>query len=333
MIGHFIKGMFIGLANIIPGVSGGTMALILGLYDRIIRAISALGPQFPKDLLHSFKSGTDPLPKRLMALALKYDLVFLGVMSTGAIFAIVATSKLMVFLLYHQHDPTYGFFFGLIAASIVIPWSMMKKRGATELVVGIAAVILTIAISNAQSPQEKVDAIQKKMSMKAATTQTLNESYTPDHSASKLGFFFLAGAIAISAMILPGISGSFLMILLGVYFDILAALSSLDLPVIAVFAAGCAVGILAFVRLLNFLLERFYSETLAFLTGLMIGSLWTVWPFKAMTMVGERPVYLNNVIPEGVGSNVFTTMLAAAIGGTLVIIFHMMDQKKNKAES
>ena len=134
---------------------------------------------------------------------------------------------------------------------------------------------------------------------------------------------FLSGALAISAMILPGISGSFLLLLLGSYFEILEAIATRDLLTIGVFALGCLAGVVMFSRLLNFLLERFHDTTMAFLAGLVAGSLWLVWPFKATFTVGSETVYLHNILPvmETATLLTFATMAAGAFLVAVMIRF------------
>jgi len=146
-------------------------------------------------------------------------------------------------------------------------------------------------------------------------------------SASSLLYIFICGILAISAMILPGVSGSFLLILLGVYFEILKAINLLDLPVLATFTVGCILGLLVFVRFLQFIMNKYYSGTIAFLIGLMLGSLWNVWPFKYSKVIGEKRVFLENYLPSSVDMNLIITICSAIVAGLLVAILIRVDAK------
>jgi uncharacterized membrane protein len=147
----------------------------------------------------------------------------------------------------------------------------------------------------------------------------------------RLFLMFAAGMIAISAMILPGISGSFLLLLMGAYFEILKAITYRDFLVLFVFALGCGIGILVFTRFLNFLLKRWHDLTMSFLLGLVLGSLWAIWPFKASTKVGDETIYLANQMPMAMSSDVVLTTLTFLLGSVIVAIFIWLEQKQKKA--
>jgi putative membrane protein len=134
----------------------------------------------------------------------------------------------------------------------------------------------------------------------------------------------LAAAVAISAMVLPGISGSFVLLMLGVYFDLLAAIDRRQIVVLAVFALGCGGGLLVFVRIMNVLLNRFYSVTMAFMIGLMAGSLYVLWPFKRTVTVGAETLYLGNVLRGASGGEEATALCAFLAGALLIIAFDFL---------
>ncbi len=321
-------GAIIGIANIIPGVSGGTMALILGLYERLITGINNISGNsallFIKAIFGSkkqraaffeeFKKIEGPL---LLNLAI------------GAVVAIFSLAKLMSYLLVSHHDPTYGFFFGLVLISAASPWMHIKRKTVGTIAAFLIALIGLIAISELPS---RDDLIRKAEARQHISAQVENH---PDAEIrrieiTKYVYYFACGAVSISAMILPGISGSFVLLLLGGYFDILRALSSFDIPILLSFALGCILGLVVFVRILHFLLERYYNPTIGFLLGLVVGSLWVIWPFKESVMVGTERVYLYNMLPAAFGANEIAT-IGAFFAGALIVAIMLVVEKKRAA--
>jgi putative membrane protein len=132
-------------------------------------------------------------------------------------------------------------------------------------------------------------------------------------------------------MILPGISGSFMLLLMGVYFDILTCITERQLVPLGVFAAGCLLGLLLFTRLLNFLLERWHDVTMAFLLGLVVGSLWAIWPFKSYGLAAGQRVDMENILPAGFGLNEIFTVLAALVGMAVVAAFLWVESRQGQA--
>jgi putative membrane protein len=264
-----IKGGLIGIANIIPGVSGGTFALILGLFDRLVGALNAVGWRTVKACF-GLVTGLlkKPARQRFVDEMRRIDLLFLILLMVGAMATIFSSSFLIDYLLREQYSPTLAFFVGLILPSISVPFAMMDKRGARLLWV-IPGIALTVGVS---------------LAMPESTAGS-------DNPAVAAG----TGALAISAMILPGISGSYVMLVLGQYQNFLAKLTGLQRGVaggaidveaviwLAALGIGMVVGVLVFARVLTFLLKRFKSATMAFLIGLLLGSLWVLWPFKDMS--------------------------------------------------
>lgn len=251
-----------GAADVVPGVSGGTMALVLGIYPRFIAALSALSLGLLRRLLAASRRGVG----ELWAEAKAADLPFLAFLGAGIVAAIVTLAKIIPDLIERYPATMNGLFFGMIVASTAVPFRMLTKRGLAEVATFTAATLFAFwVVGLGLFP---VDA--------------------------GLPFLFLSGAIAISAMLLPGISGSFLLLILGQYTRVLEAIHTRDLAVIAVFGAGCALGLLAFSRVLQWLLTHRRNVTLAALGGLMVGSLRKIWPFEvpleAPVMVGEKVV-------------------------------------------
>ena len=262
-----VKGLLIGLANIIPGVSGGTFALILGIFDRLILALRRLNFATVKVALSAVVRGFNARARADLAEEIeRIDLWFLAQLGIGAVAAILGLSFLMDYLLVEHPAVTLAFFIGLILPSILVPWHMMERRTPGALVWLVPGVALTVGVS---------------LAFRAGAT-----------GSTSLSMAFVTGAIAVSAMILPGISGSFVMLVMGQYQNVLHNLQGLQRGVanaqidwaafvwLAALGVGCIVGLMIFARLLNFVLSRYRSATLAFLIGLILGSFWVLWPFK-----------------------------------------------------
>lgn len=243
----FLKGMSMGAADTVPGVSGGTIAFISGIYPELIRSIQAVGPDTLRVLR---KDG-------LAAAWRQVNGSFLLTLVMGIATSILLLVRPITWALKNEPVLLWSFFFGLIAASVWLCGKLVRHWSAGPwggMVLGTALAVL-IGLAN------------------------------PDSGSDSLWFFFLAGSIAICAMILPGISGSFILLLLGAYAPVMAALKGMDIPVIAVFMAGCAAGLMAFSRLLNWMFQRHHDLTVASLTGFLLGSLTIVWPWKAVDSV------------------------------------------------
>ena len=312
MIITVLKGAAVGVANIIPGVSGGTMALMLGIYERLIGVLSGLGPG---EVLAAVKS-----KEAFQTFWRERELTFLISLGVGAILAVVALSKVMKYFLAEAHDPTYGFFFGLVFASILVPWKMIRAKSAGVYLALILGAGSVVGISTAMSPEARVEAAEKKLAIKQSQGANAAVFATADYVS-----FFIAGAIAISAMILPGLSGSFILLLLGIYFQLLEAISQMQIPLLAVFAAGCGIGLLLFTRILHWLLEKFHDGTMAYLTGLVVGSLYAVWPFKDFQMVGDSRIDKGNILPAFADANTWVTLGTILAGVVVVAIFMKLE--------
>ncbi|MBN1550710.1 DUF368 domain-containing protein [bacterium] len=262
------KGILLGIANIIPGVSGGTFALILGIYERILNALQSINADAIKTVFALLTKRFNRESRQdFLDLLRRIDALFLCYLGIGAVIAIFALSFLIGWLLSEHPSLTLSFFIGLIIPSIAVPWKMMgNNRSLGSILWIIPGAAVTVLVSLA--------------------------FITTKPASDNLLWCFISGAIAISAMILPGISGSFVLLVMGQYQNVLLKLQSLleglksaklDLGSfiwLSVFALGCIAGLIFFARFLNYLMRRFRAPTLAFLIGLIIGSFWVLWPFK-----------------------------------------------------
>lgn len=292
---HFLlyaKGMAMGAADVVPGVSGGTIAFISGIYDELLRSIASIPEALVLLLRGKLKDAWQ------MANA-----TFLLVLFGGILTSIVTLARVITYLLEHHPVPVWSFFFGLILVSCYLVGREIRRWNwsrALSFLLGMAfAYWITVA--------------------------------APVQWGSDLPTLFLAGAIAICAMILPGVSGSFILLLLGLYSVVLGAVKELDFAVLGVFAAGCLVGLLSFARLLSWLLARWRDLSLAFLTGLMLGSLNKVWPWKETlswridSKGAQVPLLQNNLLPghfaevSGQDPQLLLAVLLAAGGIALVL--------------
>ena len=342
-----LKGCCIGVANIIPGVSGGTMAVMLGIYERLIRALHHIGFSTARKLSAILTLKRAAISEAWAELH-RIDFGFLITITLGALCAVVASARLIIYLLNEQHDPTYGFFSGLVLTSIIIPLKMLKRFTVKECISLLLAAGLTVGLTLSMSGEKRLESEQRKHELsdksrpgkeshlsgntatgaEAATAAPQAVSKDANHAVGVLLYLFVCSAIAISAMILPGISGSFILLLLGVYFDVLTAVDNRDWIVIGVVALGGVVGLLAFTRLLNYVFERYHDLTVSFLIGLMGASLYGLWPFRSYAMVGEERIDIAHILPQA-NMNLVITVLAFLIGCGVVFLFHRLEGKRN----
>lgn len=288
-----LKGIAMGAADVVPGVSGGTVAFIVGIYEELINSIKSINPTNLK-LLFSL---------RIAEFWKAINANFLLALVSGIAISIFSLAKLITYLLENEPVLVWAFFFGLVLSSTYfVAKTITQWDWKTYLffVIGtVGAYFITVA--------------------------------TPTETPNNLFFIFLCGAIAICAMILPGISGSFILVLLGKYFYIMSAVKSLDIVVMLVFICGAFIGITSFSNVLSFLLRRFHNTTIATLAGFMLGSLNKVWPWKETveTYVDShghiKPLVEENILPntllwEGIGLMLF--------GFLLVYVLEKISQKK-----
>ena len=292
-----LTGFAMGAADIVPGVSGGTMAFILGVYTSLIDAIKSFNIEAIRLLLGL----------RFKALMEQLSLRFLLALGLGLLSAILLLSS---FLSATMDDPggrvlLFAFFFGLVLASILtigvkVTWS---SRAAAMLAAGAVAAFIIVNLVPAEA----------------------------DHSAP---YLFVSGMIAITAMILPGISGSFMLLILGQYDFVLTAVSERDLPPVIIVGLGAVVGIIAFSRVLSYLLARYYNLTVALLVGFMAGSLWKIYPWKAclesdLDRHGDfRCLVEQNIAPD-MASETFAPAVALLVVGFLLV--NLLDHLQSRS--
>lgn len=313
----YLKGLAMGGADVVPGVSGGTVAFITGIYSTLLESINAVdGKAF--QLLFAFE---------IKQFWTKINGAFLLPLFLGIITSLLTLTKLIKYLLEHEAILLWSFFFGLIIISSVLVLREIKKwkiQTALSMIIGIA-IAFWITIS------------------------------TPTQSTEALWFIFIAGCIAICAMILPGISGSFLLLILGKYEFILGTISRLvdallkgnfetfgsDLLVVGVFIIGCVVGLLSFSRVITWLLNNYHDLAVALLSGFMIGSLNKVWPWKIATSFrinseGKQvAITADNVLPAeflrqtGEYPMVLQAVLFMALGVFIVVLIEKIAHRRS----
>lgn len=290
------KGFCMGTADIIPGVSGGTMALILGIYERLLNAIRSFDLAWLGDVLRG----------RWAAAFARNDLLFLVPLGLGIVTAILFFTHIVPLptLIVTQPELVYGLFFGLIVASIVILMGEVDRYGAREILFTAAGVLAGFAVVN----------------------------LVPVETPTAAWFIFLCGFVAISAMLLPGISGSFILLILGKYAYIVNALGTLDFPVILTFIAGMVTGLVAFSRAILWLLQRYHQPTLLVIKGILIGSLWVIWPFQdrvyEVVRGKERLLESSPVWPSAFDATVVASFALMLFGLALVLAIHRLAARR-----
>lgn len=285
-LSYFIRGILMGGADIIPGVSGGTVALIVGIYARLVRAISRIDKKLVEHLLR----------REWLAIVERIDLKFLLVLGTGIVTGILGLASLMHYLLEQHTQYTLAAFFGLILASSILVGKLIPKWTP-----GLALVLLSGAVF----------------------AYGLFGLPLLQNPPSGYAYVFLSGAIAICAMILPGISGSFILLALGMYHEMTGLIRNMlrgDIGVdgvltIVVFSFGCAIGLISFSKLITWLLGSYYKLTMAVICGVMIGSLRRIWPFRIdmspeITDIGKKH-YVETWPSQFSGDVLFSIAIAA----------------------
>lgn len=294
-----LKGIAMGAADVVPGVSGGTIAFISGIYEELLGSISNVNLDLFKTLK---KEGFKAAWKQLNG-------NFLASLFVGIFISIVSLAKIISWLLVHHPILLWSFFFGLVLASVIYIAKQVTKWNLLSVVLLIAGAVLAYFIT------------------------TLNPLIS--ENASPL-FMFLAGAIAICAMILPGISGSFILVLLGAYKPVLAAINNRDFITIAAVGLGAIVGLLSFSRVLKFLFKNYKNYTLVVLAGFVIGSLNKIWPWKKVLTYrtnshGEQvPFNELSVSPFSFDGNpqLLYAVILAVIGFSLILLLEKLAVKK-----
>jgi putative membrane protein len=271
-LGLFLRGFAMGLCDVIPGVSGGTMALILGVYEELIASLRTLGQAEFLGALLRFRI------KEAIAIV---NWRFLVPLLLGIAVAVVTLARVLEWLFHNQEMLLFSFFFGLVAASIITVGGRVKRwRLVTVLMFILGSLIAFVIVG-------------------------LKPTQTPD----SWWFLMFSGAIAICALILPGISGAFILLLLGKYDVILAAVNTLNISVIFFVGVGAVLGLISFTQVLGWLFKHYHDVAIALLSGFMLGSLRALWPWK---------VNASNVWPQ-LEPLLALSLLLVILGGVIVL--------------
>lgn len=293
------KGFCMGSADVVPGVSGGTMALILGIYERLLKAIRSFDRAWLADMLRL----------RVPVALARNDLLFLGPLLGGIVLALLFFTRVVPLpqLIVSHPELVYGLFFGLIAASVIVLMGEVERYGLAEIGFTVAGVLAGFAVVN----------------------------LVPVETPTAAWFIFLCGFVAISAMLLPGISGSFILLVLGKYAYVIDALGRFDLPVILSFSAGALAGLIVFSRAIVWLLDHHHQATLLLIKGILIGSLWVIWPFQERVYLvvrdTQRLVSASPVWPETFDSTVAGSLALMAGGFALVLAIHRLSARSSRS--
>jgi putative membrane protein len=285
-----LKGMGMGAADVVPGVSGGTIAFITGIYEELVESIKSISSKSVKILV---KEGFGAFWRSING-------NFLLAIITGIAISIFSLARFLRHILENYPELIWSFFFGLIVASAIYVAKTIKIWKTATVLTLLAGIAVAYLITE----------------------------LTPAETTEAWWFVFLSGSIAICAMILPGISGSFILLLLGKYTYIIGAVSEFKIGIIAIFLSGAVVGIIAFSNLLSWLLKKFHYQTIALLAGFMIGSLNKVWPWKntVETFIdrqGElRPLLEKNVLPHAYEGEPYLlpAIVCAVVGFALIFV-------------
>ncbi|WP_430905482.1 DUF368 domain-containing protein [Maribacter sp. 2-571] len=292
-----LKGMAMGAADVVPGVSGGTIAFISGIYEELISAINQINLDTFKVLQND---GLKAAWKQLNG-------NFLVALFAGIFLSLFSLATLVSWLLEHEAILLWSFFFGLVLASIFFVGKEVKKWNIATIVVLLLGALAAYYI----------------------TTLPANEN------ADSLPYLFLSGALAVCAMILPGISGAFILVLLGSYKTILDAVHEYELKTVAVVAAGAIFGLLSFARLLKWMFKHYKNITLAMLTGFIFGSLNKIWPWKQVLETrtyGDKVIVIReqNILPTAFDGEpkILFAVIAALFGFSLIFMLERLASKK-----
>lgn len=292
-LGLFARGFAMGTADVIPGVSGGTVALITGIYDELIRTIAGIDAS----LFRLLRCG------RFAALWSHLNAGFLVPLVVGIGAAVVSFARVITFLRDHHPEPLWGFLTGLIIASALV----VSRRVDGWTRAGMALLAAGAAIGYGVT------------------------LLWPLETGTEWYKFLLSGGIASVAMILPGISGSFLLVIMGKYSQVLGAVRDFDLAILVVFGIGFAAGILAFSRVLKYLLAHHHAQTMSFLVGLMAGSARKVWPFKRYEVNdGVVPVsgrQYDCVLPDQLDTEATVALGLVLIGIASVLLLERLGRR------
>lgn len=292
------KGLAMGAADVVPGVSGGTIAFITGIYEELVTTISNIN----FGLVKTWKQ------KGFKAMWLQLNANFLLALLSGIAISIFSLMKLMSFLLDTFPIMVWSFFFGLVLASVWYIGKQIPKWKPIHIIVFVLASVGAYLLTG----------------------------LTPAGETQSIGYLFLCGALAICAMILPGISGAFILVLLGAYKQILEAVSNFDFKVIAVVGLGAVIGILSFSRLLKWLFQKYETVTLALLTGFVFGSLNKIWPWKNVLeteIIRDKEIIIReeSVLPLSFNGEPQVTyaVILAILGFGLILLLEKWSYQKD----
>ncbi|CAH0990687.1 hypothetical protein SIN8267_00781 [Sinobacterium norvegicum] len=295
-----------GAADVVPGVSGGTIAFITGIYPKLLQSLSRFDLQLVSIV-------------RLQGIKAAWQYInggFLLALFSGIGISILSLARFISYMMEHQPLLLWSFFFGLILASSLFIARQITRWSAANIILAFTGIVVAIVISQLR----------------------------PVEVQACMGFIFIAGAIAITAMILPGISGSFILLLLGVYGQVLGAVKTFDLTLLLYFMSGCIIGLLSFVKLLNWLLDRFYQPVLSVLMGFVTGSLVMVWPWKQVVSTytsssgSEKPLVQQLVTPfeyelaTGQSSQLVGCIALIVVAVVFVVVLEKLGDQYNESD-
>jgi putative membrane protein len=289
-----LVGLMMGAAEVVPGVSGGTIAFVSGFYDRLVHAIQRFSP------VRLYELRKLSVPQLWTLLDINFLLLLFGSMFV----AILSLARGVGYLLENHPILIWSFFFGLVLASVYSVGRKLQPISIEVILAAVCGVMFGIIVTRI-APIE------------------------PDISPLML---FVGGSVAVCAWILPGLSGSFILLILGLYQAVIGAVRDFDIETIAYVAMGCAVGIVSFARLLSMLLDRFHNVTVAILVGFMLGSLGKIWPWQCTVSYqikedgSQVPVVQEPVMPEayyqltGIDPNLAGALLAGLLGMAVILL-------------
>jgi putative membrane protein len=292
----FLKGMGMGVANVIPGVSGGTIALITEIYEDLINSLKSVDKQAIKYLI-SFK-----IEKFIQ----HTNFYFLAAVFSGSIASVFSVAILFKYLFANYNILIWAFFFGLILASVIFIGKRVSNWNVKSIIALIVGTITAFSLS----------------------------LINPGTENSNLFFVFICGIIGVSGMLLPGLSGSYILILLGNYELLMVnAVTELNIMLLSIFFVGSVFGLMSFSHFLSWILKKYRDATLALLTGFILGSLKMIWPWKEIVKSiiingNEKVLSYNTILPSDYGQNTQVSMLLMIIG--FLIVYSLENYSKEK---
>lgn len=289
----FLIGFAMGSADVVPGVSGGTIAYISGIYQKLIAGIKSA----TTDAIELVLKG-----KFIQAIK-NVHFAFLVPLGLGIVTAVLSFAKFLDFALVNYPTYLYSFFFGLVLASIYLIGKDIKKLTKIDLIVVVLSTLFAYVFVG----------------------------MVPREAPASLLMSFISGAIAISVMVLPGISGSFMLLIMGQYHNIISAVHDRNFVILIPFLIGIVVGISLFVKVVTYLFNKFEHRTILFLLGLMIGSLRKIWPFKVQEYIQNgttEPTVIDiNLIPT-INARFFYALGLVILGAAVILIFEKFTASK-----